>query len=227
VPPALDANLGSFSQNTTGTTIALTTSAAAAAGTEILLGVHHNSPTVLVSSVSGGGLTWKKATEAKNGNFVNTIFSAPAPAGLAPSTVVTATLSGTPTAVGLICAASFSGVPDRLDATASNAQGSGTTWTATLITTSADALVYAMTEADTSTTGTDTAGSGTKVHDFTNTGYAAAIATQYLVPGVAGSQTINGTWAGLTGNSEKLTVIVAVGPGGVTPRTFNPIPFMR
>jgi hypothetical protein len=95
---AFDASLGGTAFTTgTSTTAAHTTTAAAAAGSRIIVCVGDFSPTVTVSSVSGGGLTWVKdaqdSTTTSGHSARGAVFSADAPSGLASGTTITATYS--------------------------------------------------------------------------------------------------------------------------------------
>src|SRR6266545_4424507 len=94
---AFDKNLGTKSENAKGTKATLTTTAAAAAGSRVFVIVKWNHASRMLSSVSGGGLTWTIDRQAKDtSNFHGAIASAAAPAGLAAGTasVTTANANG-------------------------------------------------------------------------------------------------------------------------------------
>jgi hypothetical protein len=227
--PAFDANLGSFSQNTGAATIVLTTAAAAASGSRVIVAVHFSNATTSPTMLNTGGLTWTLDALGRGAAFSTALFSATSAGGLASSTVLTATFNGTATS-GFIMACSFTALPGPVNTTQLATAGAGTTWTVTTAGTwPRDSVVYGVTEADTTTTGTNTPSSGTEVHELTNTGYAAALCSEYLIVTGAGPQTLSGTWAGLTGNSQKVTVAVVYQDGLYQPMDYSlfPEPAMR
>jgi hypothetical protein len=156
---AFDASLGGTAFTTgTSTTAAHTTTAAAAAGSRIIVCVGDFSPTVTVSSVSGGGLTWVKdaqdSTTTSGHSARGAVFSADAPAGLASGTTITATYSAT-TDARWICAQSFTGLATGASGyltgtpPAATVAFGGTTFTLPSITPAdADALIFGMISLD-------------------------------------------------------------------------------
>ena len=215
--PSLDVSLGTNSQDTAAASITLTTSAAAASGSRILLAVHHRDTVgdVLAAGVSGGSLQWDLVTNSPvNGTMRLAWFTAYAPAGLASSTVLTTTFTTLVSGNKGVMAASFLGTDPRawtypLDTTAFSTAAGAAAWTCDIVTSLADELVFGVTAIDTSTSPTNAPTVGTEVHEFFGAGNRA-YATQYAVPSSPTTQTISGTWSGLTGASTKVTSLVAI-----------------
>jgi hypothetical protein len=208
---AFDKTLGQFTQNKSGGSIKLTTSAAAASSTRVFVFVDWNgSSSTTLTSLSGGGLTWTVDVQAKDGtNYHTAIASASAPTGLASSTTITATFSRSATS-GLIAAASFKGIATSspLDATASNIQGGVAAWTASLTTTNANDLVLGWSGIDKNTTNTPTA-PNLEIFDFGNTTFGESATAEYQIATTTGTKTVNGTWATATGATANSTILAA------------------
>lgn len=223
---AFDANLGTFSQNTAGATIALTTSAVAASSSYVFVAAFHNG-TGTAASCAGGSLTWSKVAQSQRGTSYVTWFAAPAPAGLASSTVLTVTFNAVVSSQGLICASSFTGLPPQPSYVSTfNNQNGAAAWTGTIPAPLTDGLVLSASFIDTSTVPASAPSSGTEIHDFWQTGLVVAMVTHYTLQPLPGSVTMSGTWSGLTGASANSTCVLNFGTGaGVRP--FNPVPFTR
>jgi hypothetical protein len=207
---ALDKTLGQFAENASASTIKLTTSAAAASNTRVFVFVDWYSGSGTLSSLSGGGLSWSVDVQAKDGTGYHTaIASASAAAGLASSTVLTATFSGSVTP-GLIAAASFTGIASTspLDVKATNLQGGVAAWTGSVTTTNANDLVIGWSGIDKLTT-TTAASPNLKIFDFGNTYLGEAAAAEYQIDTTTGSKTVNGTWASASGATANSTVLAA------------------
>lgn len=232
---ALDANMGTFTQNTGSATIALTTTAAAVAGSTVFVAVQHKDGATVfnLKSVSDNGspvLPWQidYATPANGVNRVSWA-SAYAPAGLASGKIITATISGVPNNTGGICAASFTGIgPAIADALHTSTAGGVAAWTDSITTTVADTLTLTACELDSSTTCSSVSSSGTEIHDFWGTGRNRALVTHYTVATTTGTTTHSGTWSGQTGASEQTIASVAYRTFlGDIQHPFAPVPFMR
>ncbi len=207
---AFDKNLGTKSENAKGTKATLTTTAAAAAGSRVFVIVNWNHASRMLSSVSGGGLTWTIDRQAKDtSNFHGAIASAAAPAGLAAGTVMTATFSASVTK-GLMAAASFTGIASTspLDAAGSNVQGGAAAWTASVTTTNANDLVLGWSGIDTNATSTPTAPSA-EIQDFGQASYHGWATSVYRIEATAGAKTVSGTWSRTSGATANVTVVAA------------------
>lgn len=200
---ALDANLGSSSASTT-----LTTTSAAAASSRIIVFVAYADPTETCTGATGGGLTWvvdKQALAASQNGQV--IMSADAPAGLASSTVITPTFTGTGADfVNTIAAASFTGLATGaagyIDTTSTAVADFEEVWaTNNLVTTNADDLLVAISSS------IGVAGSNTptapavEIHDVAGDGKNA---TEYRIVSATGTYTLGGTWSIAVG--EQLNI---------------------
>lgn len=206
-----DANLGSFQASTTGTTVAMTTSAAAASATRIIATVTARTSASLptVTGISGGSLTWVKDFEHTGGNNVlQSIWSADAPAGLASSTTITATYSGTATAAG-ITAMSIAGIGGTLSGSPSAGTGfQGTAWSNNMTTTDADVLLFVCTVGDGAAGATGTATAPlVEVHDTWSSTYTFEIITAYQILTASGFVSVAGTFGtALTASWKNVTM---------------------
>jgi len=207
---AFDKNLGTKTDNANSATMTLTTSGAAAANSRVFLFISWTHSTRTLTSVSGGGLTWTvdRQQKAAGNNSRVAIASAPAPAGLANGTVLTATFSG-PVVHGLIAAASFTGIATTspVDVTGS-ATASGTAWSASAATTNANDLVLGFTTIDANATSTPTA-PNIEINDFGVTSYYGWATTVYRIESTTGTKTVNGTWSTSSGATGGVTIVVA------------------
>jgi hypothetical protein len=212
VPIAFDKTLGTASLNAGQATLPLTTSAAAVSGSRIFLIVEWAGAQTL-SSVAGGGLTWQvDKQDVATGAIAQRlgIASADAPAGLASSTVITATFSAS-TTVGLIAACSATGLAAAVaDATHSTPAGAPTAnWTDTVTTVAADTFVLGASAFDCTASPTNSPTNGTEVHDFFNNSFAGSMASQYRIESTAGAKQVNGTWSNTTGATGNIVVTAA------------------
>lgn len=137
-------SLGSKKTGTAlSTTITLSTSSAVASGETIFLFATGATALSATVSASGGGLTWSKDFEVRLGSFNFGVFSAPAPAGLAKETTLTATFSIISEAC-YIFAAKDTGVGAAHKTASKSVAGSGKPWEAgEFTTTKANTLILA------------------------------------------------------------------------------------
>lgn len=191
---ALDASLGTATNIAASTTVALTTSSAVAAGGFIVLEVSWFDP-VTLNSVSGGSLTWAVDKQGSQFSENSALVSAQAPAGLASSTAITATFSGTARARG-ISGISFTGVASSsaLDTTSgpTGVTPAATGWASASTAILAGSVLVAVCFAEVGATSTPTAGS-TEAFDYTDSGNSHTMA--YRIESSAGSYTVAGTWS--------------------------------
>lgn len=190
----LDTALGTAG-TTTAATLVLTTTAAVAPGGLIVLAFGTFGATT-VSSVSGGGLTWTEDIGFVGASTRTRIITAFAAAGLAPSTAITITPSGStggPTAV----AASFLGGANNTEAqTGGNDNASSTSWLGgSIVTTGASDLVVGAAYTATRTTTNTGAGGFTGGASFTSgNADGETCALVYQLNCVPGTYQPGGTW---------------------------------
>lgn len=211
---ALDADLGSSSVSTT-----LTTSAAAAAGSRVIVFVAYADPVETCTGATGGGLTWvvdkQVLTAAQNGLV---ILSADAPSGLASSTVITPTFSGTGADfVNTIAAASFTGLATGasgyVDTTAVAVDDFEEVWaTNNFVTTNADDLLVCISSSIGSAGSNTPTAPASEIHDVAGDGKNA---TEYRIVSATGTYTLAGTWS--IAVAQQINIGVAYKAGVATP----------
>ena len=220
---ALDANLGTLNQDSSSTTIALTTTNAVAAGATILLGITSFETSGTLTGVSGGGLTWsidKQGRPASNSQF-QAIVSAYAPSGLASSTVITATWNAAQIARN-IGGTSFTGIK-----TSSPVDGTPTGptlvegaagWSTPSYTIQAGSMIFAVCFSENTALGSTPTGPSLEAWEINNAGGPYGSVANYRIESSAGSYTVAGTW-GATANHSN--VAVAYLAGAVANPTFG------
>lgn len=216
---AFDTLLGTNTAPTSATTITLTTTAAAAAGSKIFVDCANFSASQALTAFSGGGLTWNIDLQATNGSQRYARVSADAPAGLAASTVLTATF-GTGSADKSISAFSATGVATGItyDGTNTSTAGAGATWSSGAITTANanDILVGGGTE-DGSGTATATPDTNyIEANDFLNATSTECWESVYRIVGATGTYTAGGTFSPSGTQSVGLIVAYKEAAGGAT-----------
>jgi len=208
-----DADLGSTGTVASANSVALTTSAAAAAGSRVLVSCGWININPVITTVTGGGLTWVVDKELKCADGTNNvaIISADAPAGLASSTVITVNWAFG-AVYRMICADSFKGIvggaSGYVDTSVSNDMVATTTnWTTgNVATTLAGDLIYAAMDAD-ALNGTNTATAPSiETHDFHIPANSdTVLATEYRIESSASTYTVAGTLT--VGSSSRLAVV--------------------
>jgi hypothetical protein len=141
VAVTLDAALGSNSSNGL-TSVTVTTGAAAASGSRLFAFVSWFASGGAVMTVSGGGLTWSSAVQANNGSDRFAVWTASAPAGLASSSTITATIGSSGPGGLLVSVASFAGV-GTADTTMQSTGTTGASWTSGAIANSVAGALFA------------------------------------------------------------------------------------
>ena len=213
---SLDQNLGTYTENKSGTTMKMTTTKAAAAGTRVFAFVNWSSGSSTLSSVSGGGLTWTVDGQVKGvlSNYRVGIASAYAPLGLPAGTALTATFSAS-AIHGDMAAASFKSIATAtpVDVVAKSTQNAVVNWSASITTVNPNDLVLGASIFDGQVTNTPTA-PNLLIHSFSNSDFYSALTSEYQVVTTAGPKTVNGTWSGnTTGSSTNATIVVAYKAG--------------
>lgn len=202
-------NIGTRMPCADNSTLTLTTTATVASGGFIVFFAHWFLTGRVLSSVTGGGLSWNidvQGFDAADPNMNAAIVSAQAPAGLASGTVLTATWDGTASSISL-GAMSFTGVKTSspLDTTAAAlavtpAAAGWTTRSASIQ--AGSALVATSWDQDgISGTSTPTAPS-LEAFDVLDCGVNVKTAA-YRIESSAGSYTVAGTYSS---NTRSVTV---------------------
>lgn len=215
--------LGSNHSGPAATSIVLTTSAAVPAGdTIIVVTGGFNSP-VRTMTITGGGLTWTNDKAAANGSDFIAVHRGNAPSGLAISTALTCTFSGT--AQGpFIAGASFPNIVSAspVDLSSSATPATGTAWAAASITTTVtDTVVGAAWGDGTATSSTPTSpwSEAFDVNDATST---ETLTLVYRESVAAGAYAPAGTWAASTGGQTVIAIGYKVSAAAVAPKLTLP-----
>lgn len=220
---ALDTALGTHASSASTTNI-LPTGAAVASGAQIIvvLGWFQNGATT--AAVSGGGLTWVEDAVLRATNIHISIQRAFAPAGLASSTNLTATISAT--ADSLIGATSFTGIDTTgTVVTSGTNNGSVAGWTAACSSTSGNAIIGGAFMDGAATTNTETAPS-VESFDFNSAGQTESLVGEYKLS-VAGGDSIAGTFGAAATWISAVVCYKAAAAAAVvagSPRSFAAIP---
>jgi hypothetical protein len=171
-----------------------------------------------VMTVSGGGLTWSSAVQANNGSDRFAVWTASAPAGLASSSTITATIGSSGPGGLLVSVASFAGV-GTADTTMQSTGTTGASWTSGAIANSvAGALFAGGAGNETAASTTSTPSNGAEIHDLWNTSAGQGMASGWLAAAGTASQAITGTWVGgsSTANTGALAIYSASGAVAAT-----------
>lgn len=171
----------------------------------------------MTGTLSGGSLTWTqdKVQDRSTGyRHSYSVFSAPAPSGLASGTTLTLTLSaandGSNIAACYVTGLDQSGT--RKD-TSSGADASTASWTTgSSSTTNADDLIIGGSVIDASATST-AGGGATELFDFTNPNAWGHTVT-YLIVAATGSQSLTGTWTSSASEASAFVAYKGTGGGG-------------
>jgi hypothetical protein len=210
----------------TSATHTITTNATAPSGSLVIAVISWGSSTARTVAMSGT-LTWATdQSQAFNGavQWGYAICSAQAPSGLASSTVLTATFSGT--ILGANIAVFYcTGLATSSPTDVSTGQGVNTasaSWTTgTNTTTVADTLVIGGCIIDANTSSTATV--GTELADWLNTAHDWTTTTTYRILSATALTSLTGTW-GVSGAADKTSAFVAYkidaggGGGAATPK---------
>lgn len=213
------ATIGTGSTSGSGTTQVLTTSQAVASGGFIVLLVAWYGSGITLSSVGGGSLTWAIDAQGKNATDSSAgiaIVSAQAPSGLASSTNITATFSGTVSARG-VWGMSFTGVASSsaLDV-AGTIQTAGTqAWsTGTLAGVQDNGVVVAGSWRTSGGESNTITGPAVETHDFELATTDDACGG-YKILTTGGSVSVAGTWTG-SGTHSSIGAAYKVAAAGNT-----------
>lgn len=216
-PISFDQNLGTHTENASGSTMSMTTTAAASSQSRVIVFVGWaSSGANTLATVSGGGLKWTVDGQAQGlYQYDVGIASAYAPNGLPSGTVLTATFSGTP-AHGNMGAASFLGLAPAnpvVDVTASSTQSGVNAWSAQVTTTNPSDLVIGASVRDALVTNTPDS-PNILIQSLQNPNFYGSLTSEYQIDTNSGQYKLNGTWAGTTaGSIENATIVVAYEAG--------------
>ena len=230
--------LGQTASATDANSYSHSTSASASSGSLVVLcAMWASASSAQTITVSGGSLTWT-ADKAQTGvkgsnNFGCSIWSAPAPSGLASSTSLTASMNPTATTTNAMCLAALyipGGGSVETTAGVFNSTTMGSPWTQASLTSDEDMvmiLAYGSDAAGTLTTAAT--GSSVELHDFEATNNIGLHVFYRGPTGGAGTFSQTGT---SSGGFDSDTIAQVGYNGTVTappgpPETFVAIPFMR
>lgn len=208
-------------------TIAITTNVTVASNGLIVIAAASDNPATLLSSVSGGGLTWtvdKSAASTVSLDVVG-LASAPAVAGLASGTTITATfdLAGTSKMIGGLSLVGADLTASRVDGTPNANDTSGTSWTTLSYTIAAGSVLVAGAEYDLNRSATATSPS-IKAWEVLEATGGNALAQAYRIEPSAGSYVVAGTWvSGLAGSGQENIAVAykaAAAAGGSPQQTL-------
>lgn len=195
-----------------GTSVVLTTTAAVAAGGFIVLtGGWFGSNTAVVSSVSGGGLTWAVDKSGGLSNSGTFICSAQAPAGLASSTAITVNFSiivSVPTVSGM----SFTGVKTSspVDGTPLGPTNVATAgWSSGSYAIAAGSVIVAVDWTQGAITGNTATSPSVEANEYVKPSDQYGHAAEYRIESAAGSYTVDGTWDAAGSNSNIAVAYLA------------------
>lgn len=178
-----------------GTTVAITTTGAVPAGGRVILEVGWAN--AVTPTGSGGGLSWAVDHTVANSNLRVAILSADAPAGVAASTVLTVTFSGSAFA-RTATACYFTGIAaaSYADGTAGGT-GTSNPWTtsAGITTTNADDVIVAVAWIDFRNTTSTATGSFLEALEYYDAIENGTYTVAYRIVSSTGTYTPTGTWA--------------------------------
>lgn len=209
---AFGAALGTNFAGGGGTSVALTTTGTVPAGGKVIVCVGWFESTA-TCSVAGGSLSWTQDGFYQNTGDANQrvgIFSADAPAGLASSTVLTATFTAS-AFTNMICGCYATGLATASyqDGTVQGATGSllVTPWnTGTLNTTNADDFLIGAGWLDFQTITSTTTAPFVEFADFQNTTDTNTMTAFYRVVAATGAYQAAGNWS--AGGSKWVMALV-------------------
>jgi hypothetical protein len=217
------ANIGTDVNNgASQTTVALTTTSAVASNGFIVLGIGWFGSTFLVSGVSGGGLSWSVDKQGVTSSIGTALVSAQAPSGLASSTTITVTFTGS-VDVPTIGGTSFTGV-----ATSSPVDGTplGPTevttaaWSSGSYTIAAGSVIVATNWTEGVVTGNTPTAPSVEAWDVVTSDSDATV-LEYNIQASDGSYTVEGTWNAAHKNQNvAVAYLAASGGGGVSTILF-------
>ena len=214
--------------------IAFTSTATVASGGFIVVGVSTYASTSTITGVSGGGLTWTvdKQSVTTGGAGVG-MASAQAPSGLASSTTITASFSGSDVQFSSIAGLSFTGVATSspVDGTAQDAgatMGTGA-WTSGSYAIAAGSVLVGMDwqDATVSPSGHTPTSPSVEAYEHIHAVDKYGQALVYRIESSAGSYTVAGTWAVATRDKWVAVAYKAAAGAGVTftlaPQNISPL----
>lgn len=213
MPPTLDANLGSATNSAT-----LTTTGAAAPGTRVVLCLWWFEAAGTLSTVIGGGLDWVVDFQDEDASDNHLAFaSAYAPGGLESGTVLRPVFSSAVDFGPGMAALSLNdvGASGYVDGLSTPVDDFAEAWsTSGLSTTEAETFCLAISVATGGVGNSNTASTGTELHDFTAEGNNR-MATVYSEESSSGAKTLAGTWAVTVSTQLNIAIAYKAGSGPV------------
>lgn len=213
--------------NAAGASIAITTNVTVAAGGFVVMLVSWFDAAVTLSSGSGGGLTWTVDQQQANGSDRLGVMSAPAPAGLASSTTITANFSASAAGGRAIGGCSFTGV-DSAGATDGKSGNTSNIWTtATLATANANDLLISAAMSDGVNGGATATSPATLLTAWGDATANTTWALIYRIVSSTGSYSLTGAWTPTNGTAGASIIVAykaAAAAGASWP--YKPLPVM-
>jgi hypothetical protein len=218
----LDAALGTGKAHSTSS-LTITTTSAVAAGSVIVVGFAGFLATPAnTMSISGGSLTWSTAAGPyTSGSLKMHLFYAFAASGLASSTVLTCSVTGTNDLMA--AAIAFAGVDTSGTVTATNGSGAtNTAWSSgNLLANSGDGMVGFCFEDGSGTATSSPTAPGVEFADFNDATQTEAFTGVYKLS-VAGTDVIAGTWSTSVSHIRGAAALKpTAGGGGVTVKQLS------
>lgn len=217
----LDTALGTGNASAASSVSFNTTAAVASGGRVVLICGRWQLASTSTMSITGtGGLTWAQDHTVSSGTLRISVFSAPAPAGLASGTTLTVSFS-TASNDTIIGAGSFLGIDTVGTVVAFNGGAASTAaWSsASVAATSGNALIGGAFCDGLNATSTPTA-PGVELFDRNIVGQSESLVEQYKLS-VAGSDTIAGTWSGAVSHVAIGVAYKAAAAGAAAPRLLG------
>lgn len=220
------ASLGTRTSDPVSASITLTTTATAAANSYIVLALGYFASNELITTVTGGSLTWAVApgtNQFKAGGTAVGIVTAQAPAGLPSSTVITVNFAVSDPQAFAIGATSFTGVKTSGEIELSGTNPAGTTadanpWSSASRSISAGSVLIAADYSAVTGAGNTATSPSIEAWEATDVVDAYGCAMVYRIEPSAGSYTAGGQWAGAgTGATSYVALLAAAAaPAGDT-----------
>jgi len=222
---ALDvANVGRGNNGGGGiTSCSLTTSSAVASGARIFLCLSWQlggGTPVFSSMTAAGGLTWTLEAQIGDGALGDSsgaaLIYADAPAGLASSTTLTASWTGTAFAAVLL-GSSYTGITGTRTAEGTDRVGTTTTWTSPTIAVGAGGIVIGICANDNSPQANTPTAPAVEDNDFANPSELIYGVIERRIEASAGSYNVAGTLTTAPGVNNAIVVASYEATASVTP----------
>jgi hypothetical protein len=198
-----------------------TSQAVASGGFIVVVGGWFGDNSLTVSGVSGGSLSWSVDKQPNGGSLPYSVFiaSAQAPSGLASSTTITASLSGSTGSALFIGGLSFTGIATSspVDGTPTGPTEATTTaaWSTPSYAIAAGSVIVAACLGEGTSANNAPTSPSLEGPENDQAGDTIALVAEYRIETSAGSYTVAGTWsAGVSTRNVAVAYKAAAGGGG-------------